>query len=335
MDRNLVINLVRVTEAAAILASKYQGRGDAKMADQAAVDGMRSMLMDLDMDGVVVIGEGERDEAPMLYIGEKVGTPSERAVKVDIAVDPIDGTELIAKGENNAIAVIAAAPRGALFAAPDMYMDKLATGPKGQGVVHIDYPVKTNLENLADAMKKDVSELVVAVLNRPRHDEIVAQIREAGARIKLFEAGDIANALATCMMKSNIHMMMGIGGAPEGVIAAAALKAMGGVFQARLHPMSDADRKRCKEMGIEDIDRILKMDDLVGTGDVMFAATGITEGDILTGVSQLPGGRIKTESVVMRAETGTIRYVHAIHNKAKKPNHAIDPHLDIDTLDNL
>lgn len=323
MDRNLTINLVRVTEAAAILSSTYQGRGDKNGADQAAVDGMRSMLEDLDMDGIVVIGEGEMDEAPMLYIGEKVGRADEASEKVDIAVDPVDGTDLVAKGENNAIAVIAAAPRGTLLHAPDMYMDKIAAGPKAVDAVHIDLPIEVNLRRLSKALNKDVSELVVAVLDRPRHEELIKKIRETGARIKLFGAGDIATAISTCMDESNIDLMVGIGGAPEGVIAAAAIKAMGGVFQGRLMPSNEEETKRCSEMGITDLNHVLDIDDLVKGKDCMFAATGVTDGDFLKGVRQLSGGKVKTYSVVMRAETGTIRFIDAIHNLDRKPEYAL------------
>ncbi|MDO5717772.1 MAG: class II fructose-bisphosphatase [Tissierellia bacterium] len=322
MDRNLPLNLVRVTEAAAILASKHLGRGDKNSADQAAVDGMRSMLEDLDMDGVVVIGEGEMDEAPMLYIGEHVGRAEGNSPKVDIAVDPVDGTELVAKGASNAIAVIAAAPRGTLLHAPDMYMDKLAAGPTAMDAVHIDLPVEMNIRRLAKALNKDITELIIAVLDRPRHAELIRRIRETGARIKLFGAGDIASAISTCFPQANVDMMMGIGGAPEGVIAAAAMKAMGGVFQGRLIPEDDKQIERCKEMGIEDINKIWEMDDLVSGDDCMFAATGVTDGDFLRGVVQLSNGQVKTYSVVMRAETGTIRFINAIHKVDRKPEYA-------------
>lgn len=322
MDRNLPLNLVRVTEAAAILASKHLGRGDKIAADQAAVDGMRSMLEDLDMDGIVVIGEGEMDEAPMLYIGEHVGRAEANSPKVDIAVDPVDGTELVANGANNAIAVIAAAPRGTLLHAPDMYMDKLAAGPDAIDAVHIDLPVEMNIRRLAKALNKDVTELIVSVLNRPRHAELIHRIRETGARIKLFGAGDIATAISTCFPQAGIDMMLGIGGAPEGVIAAAALKAMGGVFQGKLVPEDEEQAIRCREMGIEKVDRIWEMDDLVRGDDCMFAATGVTDGDFLRGVMQMSKGQVKTHSVVMRAETGTIRFINAIHKVDRKPEYA-------------
>lgn len=333
MDRNIPLNLVRVTETAAILSSKFMGKGDKNAADQAAVDGMRSMLQDLDMDGVVVIGEGEMDEAPMLYIGEEVGKAGPHSEKVDIAVDPVDGTDLVAKGENNAIAVIAVAPRGSLLHAPDMYMEKIAAGPKAKDAIHIDLPVDMNLRRLAKALDKDVSEIVVAVLDRERHRDIIQQIRDTGARIKLFGAGDIATAISTCFDNSGIDLMMGIGGAPEGVIAAAAMKAMDGVFQGRLKPADEAQRQRCIDMGITDPDKIWELDELVGTKDCMFAATGITEGDILAGVKTLPNGKVKTHSVVMRAETGTIRFIEAIHNIDRKPEYAIRPnHIPVTKL---
>lgn len=326
MDRNLPLNLVRVTEAAAILAAQHLGRGDKIAADQAAVDGMRNMLEDLDMDGIVVIGEGEMDEAPMLYIGEHVGRAEGTSTKVDIAVDPVDGTELVAKGENNAIAVIAAAPRGSLLHAPDMYMDKLAAGPNARDAVHIDLPIEMNIRRLAKALNKDVSEITVAILDRPRHEELIQKIREIGSRIKLFGAGDIAMAIATCFPESGVDLMLGIGGAPEGVIAAAALKAMGGVFQGRLIPDDEGQCQRCSEMGIEDVNKILELDDLVKGNDCMFAATGVTDGDFLKGVVALSNNEVSTHSVVMRAETGTIRFINAIHKVDRKPEYLQNKH---------
>lgn len=322
MDRNLPLNLVRVTESAAILSSKHLGRGDKNEADGAAVDGMRSMLGELDMDGVVVIGEGEIDEAPMLYIGEHVGRGKEGSEKVDIAVDPVDGTDLVAKGENNAIAVIAAGPRGTLLHAPDMYMDKLAAGPLAVDAVHIDLPIEMNIRRLAKALNKDVSDIVVAILDRERHRETIKRIREVGARIKLFSAGDIAMAIATCMEDSGVDLMVGIGGAPEGVITAAAIKAMGGVFQCRLKPEDEAQTERCHNMGIEDLEKVLEIEDLVRGDDCMFAATGVTNGDFLRGVHQLPENKVETHSVVMRAKTGTIRFIDAIHTLDRKPEYS-------------
>ncbi|WP_129599295.1 class II fructose-bisphosphatase [Anaerophilus nitritogenes] len=321
MDRNLALNLARVTEAAALGAAKYMGRGDKNIADQAAVDGMRSMIDTLNIDGVVVIGEGEMDEAPMLYIGEQIGKATSGAIKVDIAVDPVDGTNCVAKGLPNAVAVVAIAPRGHLLNAPDMYMDKIAVGPKAKGVIRLDAPVKENLYNVAKALNKNITDLTVTMLDRERHEGIIKECRELGVRIKLFQEGDVAAALATCFEDRGIDIMLGIGGAPEGVIAAAALKCMGGEFQGRLVPYEEEERQRCEKMGV-DCNKVLLLDDLVKGDEVFFAATGISEGDLLNGVTYYGNNMAKTHSVVMRAETGTIRFIEAIHKLDKKPEYA-------------
>lgn len=321
MDRNLGINLVRVTEAAALGAAKYMGRGDKNIADQAAVDNMRSMFDTIDIDGIVVIGEGELDEAPMLYIGERIGMREEDSLKVDIAVDPVDGTISVAKGLPNAIAVVAMAPRGTLLEAPDTYMHKLAVGPKAKGVIDLNAPVKENLINIANALDKDITDLTVTMLDRERHNDIVKECRELGARIKLFRDGDVAAAIATCFEHTGVDVLIGKGGAPEGVIAAAALKCLGGEMQGKLVPDSPEELERCKKMG-SCIDNVLLMDDLVKGNEVYFAATGISDGDLLKGVTYLGRNISKTHSVVMRSETGTIRFVEAIHKLDQKPEYA-------------
>lgn len=321
MDRNLALNLVRVTEAAALESARYLGRGDKIAADQAAVDGMRKMFDTVNIDGKVVIGEGEMDEAPMLYIGEQIGKAKEGCPEVDIAVDPLDGTTSVAKGLSNALSVVAVAPKGCLLHAPDMYMNKIAVGPKAKGCIDIDASVEENLSNVAKALNKDISDLTVTVIDRPRHEDLIKRVRAVGARIKLFSDGDVAAAIATCFEHSGVDILMGIGGAPEGVIAAAALKCMEGEFQGKLCPMNDEERKRCKDMGV-DVDKVLTMEDLVRGNEILFAATGISDGELLKGVVYYENNMATTYSVVMRAETGTIRFVEALHKLDKKPEYA-------------
>lgn len=321
MDRNLALDLVRVTEAAALGAAKHMGRGDKIAADQAGVDGMRKVFDNLEIDGIVVIGEGEMDEAPMLYIGEVVGRKGPRAIKVDIAVDPVEGTNSVAKGLPNAIAVVAMAPRGCLLNAPDMYMDKIAVGPKAAGRVHIDAPLYENLKATAEALNKSIADLTVTMLDRPRHQEIIKKCREAGARIKLFKDGDVAAALATCFDYTGVDILLGIGGAPEGVIAAAGLKCLGGQFQGRLIPFEEEERQRCIKMGV-DVNKILYMEDLVKGEEVYFTATGISDGELLKGVTYQGNNIVKTHSVVMRSKSGTIRFIEAIHKLNLKPTYA-------------
>ena len=309
-DRNLALETVRVTEAAAIASARLMGRGDEKAADQAAVDAMRQALNVLDIDGTVVIGEGERDEAPMLYIGEKVGTGE--GAKVDIALDPLEGTTICAKGGPNAIACIAMAPHGGFLNAPDTYMDKLAVGGGlPDGLIDITKPPVWNLERLAEAKRVAISELVVLILDRPRHQQLIADVRAAGARIRLISDGDVAGVIATSRPDSGIDIYIGSGGAPEGVLAAAALRCIGGQFQGRLMFRNDAERARARKMGIKDPDRIYGMEELA-QGDVMFAATGVTDGTMLKGVRR-QGRRIYTESIVMRSRTGTVRLIEAEH----------------------
>jgi len=315
MDRELAMEFVRVTEAAAIASGRWMGKGDKIAADQAAVDAMRQAFDDVSISGKVVIGEGEMDEAPMLYIGEVVGAGG---VKVDIAVDPLEGTNLVAKGLPGAIAVLAIAPRGGLLHAPDMYMDKIAVGPKAAGKIDINAPVIDNLKAVASALEREIEDLTVVILDRPRHADIIKQVRDAGARIKLIADGDVSPAINAAIEGTGVHMLLGIGGAPEGVIAAAAMKCLGGDMQGRLVPESDADIERARSMGIEDINKVLTIDDLVSGDDAIFAATAITQGDLLNGVRYFGGGA-RTHSIVMRYKTGTVRFVDAIHKYEKKP----------------
>ena len=310
MDRNLALEAVRVTEAAALAASKLMGRGDEKMADQAAVDAMRTSLNALSIDGTVVIGEGERDEAPMLYIGEKVGTGGP---KIDIALDPLEGTTITAKGLPNALAVMAMAEDGGFLNAPDVYMDKIAVGGGlPEGIVDLDKTPKQNLADLSKAMKVDVADLVVCILDRPRHSELIAKVREAGARIVLIGDGDVSGVIATSTGDSGINLYMGSGGAPEGVLAAAALRCIGGQIQGRLLFRNDDEKARAKKWGITDLNRKYSMGEMA-KGDVMFAATGVTNGSMLKGVRRFHNGA-ETHSIIMRSKTGTVRWISAHHN---------------------
>ncbi len=323
MNRDLALNLVRVTETAALKAAKYMGRGDKNAADQAAVDGMRRMFDTIHVNGVVVIGEGEMDEAPMLYIGEKIGCQAKNDIKVDIAVDPLDGTNLIANGRPNAISVVAIAPEGCLLHAPDMYMEKLAVSSKARGVADINAPVEDNLKNIARALNKDISDLTVTMLDRPRHQAIIEKVRNLGARIKLFSEGDVAAAIAVAFEHTGIDVLMGIGGAPEGVIAAAAMKCLQADFQGRLVPYTDEERERCHRMGIGDLNRVLYLDDLVKGNETFFAATGVSDGELLKGVVYYGNRTARTHSIIMRSETGTVRFIEAIHQLDRKPDYAI------------
>ena len=316
MDRNMALEAVRVTEAAALAASKLMGRGDEKAADQAAVDAMRTALNNLEIDGTVVIGEGERDEAPMLYIGEKVGRGGQ---KIDIALDPLEGTTITAKGGQNALAVVALASEGGFLNAPDVYMDKIAVGGGlPQGVVDLDKSVEENLKDLSNAKNVAISDLVVCILDRPRHAELIAKVREAGARITLISDGDVSGVIATSEPTSGIDLYMGSGGAPEGVLAAAALRCIGGQIQGRLLFRNDDERARAKRWGITDLDLKYDIMDLAG-GDVMFAATGVTNGSMLRGVRRYSTGAV-THSIIMRSKTGTVRTVEATHDFSRKPS---------------
>lgn len=313
MDRNFALEAVRVTEAAALAASRWMGRGCEKDADRAAVNAMRHALNGMNIDGTVVIGEGERDKAPMLYIGEKVGSAQGTGTKIDIALDPLEGTTICAKGTANAMAVVAMAEKGGFLHAPDVYMSKIAVGAGlPEGVVDLDNSPATNLKNLAKAKKCAVSDLVVVILERDRHKELIAKTREAGARIQLIGDGDVAGVIATTIVETGVHMYCGIGGAPEGVLAAAALRCIGGQMQGRLLFREKEEKERAKRMGIKDLNRVYSMTDLA-SGDVMFAATGVTDGSMLKGVRRMAGGAV-THSIVMRSKTGTVRTIEARHN---------------------
>ncbi len=313
MDRNLALEAVRVTEAAALSASRLMGRGDEKSADQAAVDAMRQALNSLAIDGTVVIGEGERDEAPMLFIGEKVGAGGPR---IDIALDPLEGTTITAKGGSNALSVIAMAEAGGFLNAPDTYMDKIAIGSGWGDVVDLDDTPRNNLVRLAKAKKSDVADLVVCILDRPRHAELIAEVRAAGARIMLISDGDVSGVIATARPDSGVDIYIGSGGAPEGVLAAAALRCIGGFMQGRLIFRNDDERQRASRCGITDFDRKYGLLDLAH-GEVMFAATGVTNGTMLQGVRRFAGGAI-THSMVMRSKSGTVRMIEAHHNFNRK-----------------
>ncbi len=315
LDRNLAMEVVRVTEAAALAASRLMGRGDEKAADQAAVDHMRRALNSLAIDGTVVIGEGERDEAPMLYIGEKVG---QGGIKVDIALDPLEGTTITAKGGPNALAVIAMAEQGGFLNAPDVYMDKIAVGGGlPADIVDLDATPEANLKALAKAKGLDVSDIVACILDRPRHAELIAKVRAAGARIMLISDGDVSGVIATSRPESGVDIYMGSGGAPEGVLAAAALRCIGGQIQGRLLFRNDDERGRAKRLGIADLNRKYGLFDLA-KGDVMFAATGVTDGTMLKGVRRFQNGAT-THSIIMRSKTGTVRTIEATHNYTVKP----------------
>lgn len=313
-SRNLAMELVRVTEAAALSAARFMGRGDKEAGDQAAVDGMRLMLNTIDMKAVVVIGEGEKDEAPMLYNGEELGLGG--GPEMDIAVDPIDGTRPLAEGRLNSIATVAVAPRGTMFdPGPFVYMNKIAVGPAAKGAIDVEKPVRDNLHSIAKAIDKRPQDLTVIMLDRPRHEQLRAEVRQAGARIRLIDDGDVAGALMTALPDAGIDVLLGIGGTPEGVLAACALRAMGGEIQGKLYARDKEELRQGREMGY-DFEKVLTMDDLVATEDVFFAATGITDGELLDGVKYIPRGA-RTHSLVVRGVTGTVRQVIATHRFEK------------------
>ena len=318
LDRVLVLEMVRVTEAAAIAASKLIGRGDEKAADAAAVEAMRLAFNDLYMDGTVVIGEGERDEAPMLYIGEKVGNAIGTGPRIDIALDPLEGTTITAKAGPNALAVLAISEEGGLLNAPDVYMEKLAVGPGlPEGIIDLNKSVKENVEAVAHAKGVDPHEIIVCVLDRPRHEKLIAELRAIGCGIMLIPDGDVAGGIATTNPETNIDMYMGSGGAPEGVLACAALRCVGGQFKGKLLFRNDDERARARKWGIADLDKVYDLNELA-KGDCIFAATGVTDGSLLAGVKRLPGGKLTTDSVVMRASTGTVRWVKGEHRLDRK-----------------
>jgi len=320
-ERNLAMELVRVTEAAALSAGRWMGKGNKEMVDQAAVDAMRHALDGVDMSGVVVIGEGEKDEAPMLYIGEHVGNGSLPAV--DVAVDPVDGTRLLALGISGALAVVAIAEQGSMYAAPPgvFYMEKIAVGAAAKHVIDINAPVAVNLDRIARVRDAHIDDLTVVVLDRPRHQELIRQIRDVGARIRLITDGDVSAAIQAAMEDyTGVDLLMGIGGAPEAVLAAAALKCIGGEIQCKIWPRNDQEREKLKSDGI-DVEQVFRVDDLVKGNDVSFAATGITSGELLDGV-QYFGWGARTSSVMMRSRSGTVRYIHARHKWRKDKRHA-------------
>lgn len=318
MDRNLALEFVRITEAAALASARLMGRGDSKGADQAAVDAMRKAFDSVAIDGTVVIGEGERDEAPMLYIGEKVGRRSADSAAIDIALDPLEGTDICARGGVGALSVIAIAEKGKFLHAPDTYMDKIAVGPAARGSIDIQAPAFDNIKAVAKALGKDVEDVTVIILDRPRHEKLIADVRKTGARIRLIGDGDVSAAIATAQLDAGIDMLLGVGGAPEGVISAAALKCIEGDFQGRLVFRNDDEKKRAEKMGITNFNKVYTRDELA-QGDVMFCATGVTDGPLLNGVRFLPGQRAKTHSMVMRSKTGTVRKIEADHHLGKKP----------------
>ncbi|MBI5880213.1 MAG: class II fructose-bisphosphatase [Chloroflexi bacterium] len=313
-DRNLAMELVRATESAAMAAARWMGKGDRNACDKAAVDAMRLLLSTVDMDGIVVIGEGEKDEAPMLYNGERIGNGNEP--RTDIAVDPIDGTRLLALGLPNSVSVVALSERGSMYSpGPVVYMNKIAVGPAAADAIDIDAPVRDNLENIARAYGKDLEELTVTVLDRPRHNELIAQIRAAGARLKLISDGDVAGALQASSPNMPVDVLMGIGGSPEAVISAAAIKCLGGNIQCKLWPRDESERRRALDAGL-DLKRVLGMNDLVRSDNVFFAITGITDGELLEGV-RYRGDSVSTDSLIMRSRSGTFRRVKAEHSLHK------------------
>jgi len=317
MERELALEIVRVTELAALSAAQWMGRGDKNQADGAATTAMRAMFDSVSVQGTVVIGEGEMDEAPMLYIGEQVGNG--QGPEVDIAVDPLEGTELVAKGLNNALAVIAIANKGCLLHAPDMYMQKLAVGPALTGKLRLEDPLELTLAKAAEHLNKPLSNLTVMILDRERHQDLIQTLRRVGVRIKLLSDGDVAGAMAPAMPESGIDLYVGSGGAPEGVLAAAALSCLGGELQGRLMPSNEEEYQRCLQMGMTNPLKLLTMEDMVGNQDVIFAATGITPGEFLGGVQYTGHQRAETHSIVMRAKTKTIRFIRSNHYLPNKP----------------
>ena len=313
MDRTLSLEFARVVEAAALRSGRLLGRGQKDEADGLAVDAMRQAFDSVRISGTVVIGEGEIDEAPMLYIGEHVGAGGP---EVDIAVDPIEGTNLIAKGQNGAIAVMAIAEKGGLLHAPDMYMEKICVGPRGAGAIDITKSLTENIQNVAAKLGRKVDEINLVMLDRERHYGLMKEARDLGARIMLISDGDVNPAMECCIEGSGVHMVVGTGGAPEGVLAAAALKCAGGDMQARLKPETDEEIRRCHEMGIADVNQVLTLNDLVRTDDVIFAATAITRGNLLNPIQYFPGGA-RTHTIVMRSKTGTVRFLDTIHRDEK------------------
>lgn len=322
MERELALEIVRVTELAALASARWLGRGDKHSADEAATTAMRRMFDSVSIKGTVVIGEGEMDNAPMLYIGEELGT--RQGPELDVAVDPLEGTEIVAKGLNNALSVIAVADKGNLLHAPDIYMEKLACGPELAGRLSLEDPLEHTLLQAAKGLNKNISDLTVMILERERHQDKIKILRDVGVRIKFLSDGDVAGAMAPAFDETGIDLYVGSGGAPEGVLAAAALRCLGGEIQGRLMPADEAEYQRCVKMGIIDPLRVLTMKDMVGEEDVIFAATGVTPGEFLSGVRYLPGQRAETDSIVMRAKTRTIRFMKTLHHLPSKANYMED-----------
>ncbi|QQK77514.1 class II fructose-bisphosphatase [Salicibibacter cibarius] len=318
MERELALELVRVTEAAALASAQWLGRGKKNEADDAATTAMQSMFRSIHCDGTVVIGEGEMDEAPMLYIGEKVGNG--QGPEVDIAVDPLEGTSIVAKGHPNAMAVIAIGDKGTLLHAPDMYMEKIVVGPESAGYIHLDDSIETSIATVAKMMNKRIRDVTVMIQERPRHEALIERVRQKGARVQLFGDGDVSACLATATIGTGVDLFIGTGGAAEGVISAAAVKALGGDMQARLAPRDKEETRRCKEMGIEDPNAPLQLNELVRGDDAIFAATGVSTGELLNGVRFLGDDIAETDSIVMRAKTRTVRSVNARHHLQHKPS---------------
>jgi len=320
MERELALEVVRVTEVAALASAQWLGRGKKNEADGAATSAMRAMFDTIAMRGTVVIGEGELDEAPMLYIGEQLGNGEVDGPEVDVAVDPLEGTTIVAKGHSNAMSVLAIGDRGTLLHAPDMYMRKMVVGPRAAGRVHLNDPVDKMIEVLAEANNKRIQDVTVIIQERERHQDIIEAVRAKGARVKLFGDGDVGAAIAACFPNTGIDLFIGTGGAPEGVISAAAIKCLGGDMQAQLKPQNDEERKRCEKMGLANPEQILMLSDLVRGDDAIFAATGVSDGELLQGVRYLGNDVVETHSIVMRAKTKTIRFIRALHNLEHKPN---------------
>lgn len=342
MKRELALEFARVTEAAALAAHKWVGRGDKEGADQAAVDAMRTMLNGIMIDGEIVIGEGEIDEAPMLYIGEKVGVVNSGKAEsgkayasVDIAVDPVEGTRMTAQGQANAIAVLAVGNKGSFLKAPDMYMEKLIVGPEAKGIIDLEKPLMENIENVAKVLNKSLNELTIVVLDKPRHHVIIKELQKLGIRVYALPDGDVAGSILTSVVDSDVDMLYGIGGAPEGVISAAVIRALGGDMNARLKLRSEVkgvslendkisayEKNRCEEMGLR-VGEVLRMDDLVKDDEVIFSATGVTSGDLLEGVKR-KGNIARTQTLVVRGKSKTVRYINAVHNLDYKQEDIID-----------
>ena len=316
-EREIMLELVRVTETAALRAGRFMGTGDKNAVDGAAVDGMRGMLSLVNVKGTVIIGEGEKDEAPMLFNGEKVGSNDPNSVEIDIAVDPVEGTNLVASGLPNAISVLVAAEKGSLMPVPTFYMEKLAVGPEASGYIDIDAPIRENLRVVAAALGRKVKDLTLVILDRPRHSELINEIRSTGARIKLVTDGDVSGAIATALPDTGVDMLVGIGGAPEAVITAAAMKCLGGEIQTKIWARDEADRRHAMDNGFTDLNRVYTSEDLARGKNIIFTATGVTDGDMLKGVRYY-GNKATTESLVMRMETGTLRRINTIHDLSRK-----------------